>query len=110
MRQHQATVIQTFQETEEILQRLKFDRVADVAVETATDRRRSDVRMNTKLRLHDTQMVIFCWRKSCVLVKGTVRTDQPVVDRMQSRSAQQTSSSVVVKPGGAMNHRSGIPE
>ena len=32
MRQHQATVIQTVPETEEVLQRLKFDRVADVAV------------------------------------------------------------------------------
>ena len=47
-------------------------------------------------------MVIRYWRKSCVLVKGTSRTDQPVVDRMQSRSAQQTSSSVVVKPRRAM--------
>ena len=34
VRQHQATVIQTVRETEEVLQRLKFDRVADVAVET----------------------------------------------------------------------------
>ena len=34
MRQHQATVIQTIQETEEVLQRLKFNRVADIAVET----------------------------------------------------------------------------
>ena len=34
VRQHQATVIQTVWETEEVLQRLKFDRVADVAVET----------------------------------------------------------------------------
>ena len=32
VRQHQATVIQTVQETEEVLQRLKFDRVAVVAV------------------------------------------------------------------------------
>ena len=32
VRQHQATVIQTVRETEEVLQRLKFDRVADVAV------------------------------------------------------------------------------
>ena len=43
-------------------------------------------------------------------MKGTVRTDQPVVDGTQPRSAQQTSSSVVVKPGGAMNHRSGVHE
>ena len=34
VKQHQATVIQTVWETEEVLQRLKFDRVADVAVET----------------------------------------------------------------------------
>ena len=89
VRQHQATVIHTVRETEEVLQRLKFDR-------------------NTIA--HDTQMVIRCWRKSCVLVKGTILTDQPVVDGMQPRSAQQTSTSVVVKPGGAINHRSGVHE
>ena len=50
-----ATVIQTVRETEEVLQRLKFDRVADVAVET--------------LRR-----------------KGTIWTDQPVVDGMQPQS------------------------
>ena len=97
-------------------QRLKFDRVADVTVET--QRRTAEDPMfrwtqscvckNTIA--HDTQMVIRCWWKSCVLVKGTIRMDQPVVDRMQSRSAQQTSSSVVAKPGGAMNHRSGVYE
>ena len=117
VRQHQATVIQTVQETEEVLQRLKFDRVPVVAVsqqrQTAED---PMFQMNTKLRIckntiaHDTQMVIRCWRKRCVLVKGTIRTDQPVVDRMQSWSDQQTSSSVVVKPGGEMNHRSGVHE
>ena len=34
VRQHEATVIQTVWDTEEVLQRLKFDRVAVVAVET----------------------------------------------------------------------------
>ena len=34
VREHQATVIQTVRETEKVFQRLKFDRVADVAVET----------------------------------------------------------------------------
>ena len=116
VRQHQATVIQTGRETEEVLQRLKFDRVADMAVEshrrTAEDPmfRCTQSRVCKNTIAHDTQMVIRCWRKSCVLVKGTIRTDQPVVDGMQPRSAQQTSSSVVVKPGGAMNHRSGVHE
>ena len=116
VRQHQATVIQTVRETKEVLQRLKFDRVADVAVsqqrQTAEDPmfKRTQTRICKNTIAHDTQMVIRCWRKSCVLVKGTIRTDQPVVDGMQPWSAQQTSSSVVVKPGGAMSHRSGNHE
>ena len=110
VRQHQATVIQTVQETEEIHQRSKFDRVAVVAV--SQQRQTAE----HKLAFARTQLLVSrrwcsrCWRKCCVLVKGTIRTDQPVVDRMQSRSTQQTSSSMVVKPGGEMNLRSRVHE